>query len=59
MDFLGARGLGPCLFPDPLDRLGVERADLVGAPAVEHAAGQDRLRAPLLQGGVVQERIGL
>ena len=59
VDLLGIRRLGPGLFSDARDRVGIEGAELVGRAGVEDAAGVDGLRAPLLERSVVQERVRL
>ena len=56
---LGVLRLRPGLLAHARDGLGVERAELVGGPRVEHAARHDGLRAALLERRVVEERVGL
>ncbi len=48
----------PRLVPDPRDRGGVQRSVIGGRRGVQRPPGVDRVGPPLLQGHIVQERIG-
>ena len=59
VQLFGVRGRRPRLFADTGDRVGIERAELVRRPGVEHSPRVHGLRPPFLERGVVQERVRL
>jgi hypothetical protein len=59
VDLFRVRRLRPGLLAHARDRVGIEGAQGVGGAHVQHPPRHHRLRAPLLQGRVVEERVGL
>ncbi len=57
MQLIGVLRLGPCLFPDSLDRLRIESTEIVCRGRLEGATGIDRLGSPLFQRGIVEEGV--
>ena len=58
MELVAGFGIRPCLFAHEIDRSLIQFPELVGGLHVEAAARNHRLRAPLLERGVVEERVG-
>jgi len=57
VDLLGGGGLRPGFFPYAGDGGRIQVPKVVRSPVVQHAAGEHRPGAPLLERGIVEEGI--